>query len=155
MQVTCLPVPGLVRSALFRTSWFHTFLVLDMTEALLRHYQCVHCPCGNPVQVSVPSCPWIGQVGTVPQVKIAPLFFALDMTKAFSCLCWLSFFLSFDCCRGRVLGGWVASLAGRCHGTDGDPAVLSPGHCWCNRPVPCPVVHLSVRPCCSKVCPHG
>ena len=37
----------------------------------------------------------------------------------------------------------------------GDPAALSPDHCSCSRPVLRSVVHLSVRPCCSKVCLHG
>ena len=56
-----------------------------------------------------------------------------------------------------MLAGWGAPVAGLRHGTDGDPAVLRlcPGHCSCSRPVPCPAVHLSVRPCLDVWCTHS
>ena len=72
------------------------------------------------------------------------------------CLLRLPFFaVTVDVCLwGRVLAVWGAFVAGPRHGTDGDPTVPSSGHCSCSRPALCPAVYLSVRPCCSKDCPH-
>ena len=78
----------------------------------------------------------------------------LNSTKAFFFGWVLCFVLSGVPWVGCWLAG-VPPVAGPSHGTDGDPAELSPGHCTCSFPVPCSAVCLSVRPGCSKACTHG